>query len=277
MRTLVTGASGQLGRELCRRLGADAVAADRTRLDVTDSDAVRRMVLDSAPEAIVLAAAYTQVDQAEDELDECRAVNVDSIEHFVAACAGTSIRLVLISTDYVFGGDASRATPLDERTPVAPLGVYGRTKAAGEQVVRQHVNHLIVRTCGLYDADPTSVNFVNTMLRLATQRRKLRVVNDQRCTPSFVPHVARGLLELTRRELQGTFHVVNAGATTWYEFAREIFRHRGLDVTVEPIRSDEFACRAKRPGYSVLDTSKYLATGAWALPTWQEALSERLS
>ncbi len=281
MKIVVTGAYGQLGGELARQLGDDAVPLDVDTLDLTDGPAVLHRLLQLKPEAVINCAAYTQVDQAESEPQACRAVNVTAVEHLARACGRLDCSLVQISTDYVFTGDPDRAVPYREDDAPSPEGVYARTKLEGERAAARHAKHLIVRTCGLYarPSDPRANNFVKTMLRLANSRNELNVVADQHCTPSYVPHVAKAILFLagvSRREpaAWGTYHVVNRGETTWHDFAAEIFRQAGIEMTLHPITTAEYAAAAPRPAYSLLDSTKYHALGGPAMPTWQGALEE---
>jgi dTDP-4-dehydrorhamnose reductase len=301
MRIAVTGAYGQLGSELCRLLGADAIPLDIDTLDLTDGPAVEKTLADLRPDAVINCAAYTQVDRAESEPQQCRAVNATAVEYLARACTRLDCPLVQISTDYVFGGGPERTTPYREDDPPSPQGVYARTKLEGEQAAGRHAKHLIVRTCGLYarPSDQRASNFVKTMLRLgatarlassATGSKEVRVVADQHCTPSYVPHVARAVLFLlglpgatarlassaTGSAPWGIYHVVNRGATNWYEFAAEIFRLAGIDVSLTPITTAEYAAAAPRPANSVLDTAKYHALGSPAMPDWKAALAEYL-
>jgi dTDP-4-dehydrorhamnose reductase len=314
----VTGAYGQLGGELCRQLGDAARPLDIDQLDLTDGPAVLRTLREIRPKLVINCAAYTQVDQAESEPEACRAVNAAAVEYLVRACGELDCPLVQISTDYVFGGDARgegrgtrsedsrQATPAGhdadpayrpwrEDDPPAPQGVYARTKLEGERAAARYRKHLIMRTCGLYarPSDPRARNFVRTMLRLAASGREVRVVGDQHCTPSYVPHVARavlflaglgGLSQFSRSENGtvpfgaaapwGTYHVTSRGATTWYDFAAEIFRRAGLEVSLQRITTAQYAAPAPRPAYSVLDTTTYHRLGGPAMPDWKEALAE---
>ena len=281
MRIAVTGAYGQLGGELCRWLGPDAVALDVDTLDLTDGPAVARTFDTMRPDAVINCAAYTQVDRAEGEPDQCRAVNATAVEHLAAACGRLDCPLVQLSTDYVFGGEPHRTAPFDEDDPPSPRGVYATTKYEGERAARRHAKHLIVRTCGLYarPEDEWAVNFVRTILRLGETRGSIRIVADQHCTPSYVPHVAQAILFLLgvaggRPAPWGIYHVVNGGATTWHELAGEIFRLADVDVAVEPITTAEYAAAAPRPAYSVLGTVKYHAVGGPPMPDWRSALGE---
>lgn len=277
MTIVVTGCKGQLGAALCRQWGDESVGLDLPDFDLTDASKVREVLAAIRPRAIINAAAYTLVDRAEQEPERCRAVNVQGVIHLVEVCRRLDCMLVQISTDYVFGQDRGRTTPYRETDPPGPLGVYAQSKLDGELAAAQWPKHLIVRTCGLYGrlAERSAGNFVETMLRLAAAGKPLRVVDDQRCTPSYVPHVARALRFLLDADARGIYHVVNAGQTTWYEFACEIFRQSGLSVPVARITSAEWNAPCPRPLYSVLDTSKYLALpGRPDLPPWQVALTE---
>ena len=280
MSILVTGAAGQLGAELCRLLAGEAVGVDVDVLDLTDRAAVLETVRRLTPRAVIHCAAYTQVDQAETDAARCRAVNATAVESLAAACRELDRPLVQLSTDYLFAA-GSMGRPWREDDPPAPKGVYAVTKCEGERAAAAWPKHLIVRTCGLY-ARPSHLaarNFVKTILRLARAQPKLRVVDDQWCTPSYVPHVARAIVYLlgnngARPAPWGIYHVTNRGATTWCRFAREIVRLAGLAVPVEPITTAEFAAPAPRPAYSVLDTTAYHRLGGPAMPDWKEALGE---
>ena len=256
MSILVTGAAGQLGAELCRLLGAGAIGVDVDTLDLTDRAAVQESLRRLSPRAVIHCAAYTQVDQAETDAVRCRAVNVTAVESLVEACRELDSPLVQISTDYLFAGSPGIGSPWREDDPPVPKGVYAMTKFEGERAAAAWPKHLIVRTCGLYarPSHPAARNFVKTILRLARTQPKLRVVDDQRCTPSYVPHVARAIVafagERRRRRPApwGIYHVTNHGETTWCGFAREIVRLAGLDVPVEPITTAEFAARRAAAG-----------------------------
>jgi len=280
MTIAITGAAGQLGSELVRQFGSRAVALDRESLDITDAEAVRYVLSKIGPRAVVNAASYTQVDKAEEEAERCMQVNRDAVGTLAEVCGHLDCPLLHVSTDYVFGADRQRQTPYTETAEPGPLGVYATSKLEGERQAQRWRKHYIVRTCGLYGhAGPKtrSGNFVDTMLRLGTQRDTLRVVDDQWCAPTYVPHVARAIVFLLDSGAHGTYHVVNAGQTTWCRFAREIFRLAGMRVKVEPITTEQYGAAAPRPKYSVLDTSKYRALGGPGLPDWREAVADYLS
>jgi dTDP-4-dehydrorhamnose reductase len=278
----VTGANGQLGGELCRQLGDHAVPLDIDTLDLTDRQAVLDKLLEIQPTLIINCAAYTKVDQAESEPEVAWAVNVGAVENLVAACRRLDCPLVQISTDYVFGeggrgkAEGGSTRPWAEEDEPSPQGVYARTKLDGEWAAAKWEKHLIVRTCGLYarPSDVSSKNFVKTILRLADTQPELRVVNDQHCTPSYVPHVVGAVLFLIKAGATGIFHVTNRGETTWYDFAAEILRLAGKNVPLVPISTAEFAAPAPRPRYSVLDTTKYNSLGRPEMPDWRNGLKE---
>jgi dTDP-4-dehydrorhamnose reductase len=234
------------------------------------------------PAAVINCAAYTQVDKAESEPEKCRAVNAVAVEHLARACGKLDCPLVQISTDYVFGAARPDPRPWTEHDPPSPQGVYAQTKFEGERAAAGHPKrkHLIVRTCGLYarPSDPRATNFVKTMLRLGAARPEVRVVADQLCTPTYVPHLARAILFLLDHGGAsvpwGIYHVTSTGAATWHEFAVEIFRLAGLPVAVRPITTADYAAPAPRPSYSVLDTAAYHRLGGPPMPDWRSALVE---
>jgi dTDP-4-dehydrorhamnose reductase len=281
MKIVVTGAYGQLGGELCRQLGADAIALDIDTLDLTNGPAVIDAMLSLKPDAIVNCAAYTQVDKAETDADRCRAVNATAVEHLARACGRLDCPLVQISTDYVFGAAVAEPRPWRENDPTSPQGIYARTKLEGERAAAGHPKHLIVRTCGLYArrSDTRAVNFVRTMLRLGATRPELRIVADQHCTPTYVPHLARAIRFLVGADggvpaPWGVYHVTNTAQTTWFEFATEIFRQARLNVALQAITTAEYGAPAARPSYSVLDTTAYHQLGGPPMPDWKTGLAE---
>ena len=275
----VTGAAGQLGSELARQLGERALPLDRQSLDLADPDAIWRVLSAARPKAVINAAAYTKVDLAEKEPEACERVNAAAVKHLAETCRKLDCPLLQVSTDYVFDGYPPRSVPYAETDLPRATGVYARTKLAGEAAAAENPRHFVVRTSGLYGRLAPNFkqgNFVETMLRLGRERGHVRVVDDQRCTPSFVPHVARAILFLIGTKAYGTYHVTNTGETTWHDFAAEIFRQAGLDVRMERITTQQFGAPAPRPAYSVLDTSKYHALGGPPMPHWSEGLREYL-
>jgi dTDP-4-dehydrorhamnose reductase len=281
VKIFVTGAYGQLGRELCWQIGSQAVPSDCDTLDLRNGSQIRETLFAVRPDLVLHCAAYTQVDLAEKEVELCRAINAQAVAHIAEACRELDCPLLQVSTDYVFTGNPPRGTPYKESDRPMPQGVYAVTKWEGEQAAAAWEKHWIVRTCGLY-ARPSHAeakNFVRTMLRLGSTRPELKVVDDQVCTPSYVPHVARAILFLAgasgkRQAPWGLYHVVNAGQATWRDFAVEIFRLARLDVAVQSITTAQYAAPSPRPAYSVLDTSVYHSLGGPPLPDWKAALAE---
>jgi dTDP-4-dehydrorhamnose reductase len=268
MRVLVTGGSGQLGRALVRRRGAhELVAVDVDRLDICDPAQVSREVVNV--DVVINAAAYTAVDRAEADRERAFAVNAIGAGNIARACRDRGIRLLHVSTDYVFDGTAAR--PYREDDPIAPLGAYGETKAAGERAVHD-AGGTVVRTSWLFGQGGPS--FVHTMLRLARERPVLRVVADQHGCPTWTDHLADALLALAARpSLDATYHYCDEPATTWHAFATAIIDEAHLRVPVEPITSVEYPTPAKRPAYSVLDTQRIAALGIHPRP-WRDGVAE---
>jgi dTDP-4-dehydrorhamnose reductase len=276
MRTVVLGAPGQLGRDLCPRLAGEVVPLARADADLTDAARLRDKLNALRPDCVVNCAAYNFVDKAEAEPDAAFAVNAWAVRNLATACRDLGCTLVHFSTDYVFGLDASRRTPLAETDPPGPVSAYGLSKLAGEYLVRATCpKHFVIRTCGLYGvwgSGGKGGNFVETMLRLAGQGKPLRVVDDQRCTPSFTADVADAAVALIRTAKYGLYHLTNAGDCSWFEFAREIFRIAGVTADLAPITSDQFGAPARRPAYSVLANDKAASVGNAPPRPWKEAI-----
>ncbi len=281
MAILITGANGQLGSELGRQLGGEAIRLARRQLDITNGSEVARVLNELRPEVVINAAAYTQVDRAEEETELCRRVNVEAVANLAEACQKLGAVLVQVSSDYVYDNSPNpRGTPWTEEDVPAPKGAYALSKFDGEAAAARCERHFIVRTCGLYgriEPPGQATNFVNTMLKLSQSRDHLRVIDDQHCTPTATVDVARAIGFLMRSEAFGLYHITNAGETTWFEFANEIFRQAGISMTVEPISTEAYAAAAPRPRYSVLSTAKYRELGGPELPNWQAALATYLA
>jgi dTDP-4-dehydrorhamnose reductase len=271
---LVTGGKGQLGRSLAARLGDKAVIVDVDQLDITNVDSISRGFDAHHPRAVINAAAYTGVDKAESERAQAFAINRNGARLLGAACAREKIPFLHVSTDYVFDGTAT--TPYVEDAPRAPMGVYGESKAAGEDAVHE-LGGTVVRTSWLFAEGGPS--FVHTMLRLAKDRAQLRVVADQHGCPTYAGDLADALLTLTARtERAPTYHYCNEGETTWHAFAMATIddaRKLGAKLaveTVEAITTAEYPTPARRPAYSVLDTSLIRSIGI-ATPPWNIGLA----
>ena len=235
---VVLGATGQLGSEMCRRLGTTAQPLSRADLNITNRVDVAKLLHELQPETVINATGYTQVDRAESDRIDCWKVNAEAVETLATVCNSLDCRLVQISSDYVFGADETRLTAYQEDDPIHPVNLYGKSKAAGEEAARSCPRHLIVRTCGLYGTPQSSLalgrNFAETMLHLASKGQPLKVVADQRCTPSSVEDVATAIKLLLDLEQVGTFHITNSGDASWYEFATELFRQTRLAVELTP-------------------------------------------
>ncbi|MEW5864655.1 MAG: dTDP-4-dehydrorhamnose reductase [Pseudomonadota bacterium] len=271
MRILLTGAGGQLGRELARRLPAlgELVATDRAALDLSDPDAIRRTVRAARPQVIVNAAAYTAVDRAEAEPEAAHAVNATAPAVLAEEARRLGALLVHYSTDYVFDGE--KRAPYVEDDPPNPLNVYGRTKLAGEQALRASgARHLILRTSWVYA--PHGRNFLLAIARRARAGEPLRVVDDQTGVPTSAAFLAEASVRIlaAAERAEGLYHLAPAGSTTWCGFARAIVARLGLEVAVTPISTAEYPAAARRPAYSVLDSSR--ARAAFDLPAmdWRE-------
>ncbi|AOU98660.1 dTDP-4-dehydrorhamnose reductase [Acidihalobacter yilgarnensis] len=282
MKVLIAGADGQLGRALRASVPPDieVTALTRAELDITDATAVRETARETAPDWIINAAAYTAVDRAEAEPDLAFAINADGPRHLATAAQAQGVRLVQVSTDFVFDGQCSRPYRPDDAT--APLGVYGASKLAGEVAVRERLgaDALIVRTAWVYA--PLGNNFVRTMLRLMRERDQLGVVDDQVGTPTCASGLAVAIWSMIGVGLGGTHHWTDAGVASWYDFALairdEAFALGLLDRTIpiRPITTAEYPTPAQRPPYSVLDKHETWTALGGAAPHWREALHEVL-
>jgi dTDP-4-dehydrorhamnose reductase len=275
MRVVVFGAGGQLGRELVHTPSShDMIGLTRDACDIARPGDAERALAQHRPDAVINCAAWTKVDAAETQRDEAFRANAHGPLLLAQACAAANVLLCHISTDYVFDGTAT--APIPEEAPTRPVGVYGESKLEGEEAIRATApRHQIVRTSWLYGQD--GPNFVLTMLRLGAEREELRVVADQRGAPTWTGHLAPALLRLLERGTPGTYHLTNAGETTWCEFARAIMAAAGLRARVEPTSTAEYGAPAPRPAYSVLDNAAWRALGEPPLPAWETGLNGYLA
>jgi dTDP-4-dehydrorhamnose reductase len=270
LRVLVTGGAGQLGRDLAAVLGDAAVALSHAQLDVTDAAAVAAAIEAHRPDAIVNAAAWTDVDGCEAEPERAHRENAVGARN-VAEAAGDAL-VVQVSTDYVFDGRSDR--PYTESDPTNPLSAYGRTKLEGERAVADRARRwTVVRTAWLYGAGTT--NFVAAILRAARTRDRLSVVDDQAGSPTSTPDLARALVSLIEGDATGVLHGVNAGVCSRFAFAQAAFRAAGLDpARIEPVPTSAMPRPAERPAYAPLDGVAWRAAGLPALRPWEEALAD---
>lgn len=277
MKVLVTGVKGQLGYDVVNELekrGHTAVGTDVDNMDITNPELVEKTLNEVRPDAVIHCAAYTAVDAAEDNVELCRRINADGTKNIAVVCEKLDIKMMYISTDYVFNGEGENFwEPDDVREP---LNVYGQTKYEGELEVEKHVEKFfIVRIAWVFGVN--GKNFIKTMLRLGENNKTVNVVNDQVGSPTYTYDLARLLVDMIETEKYGRYHATNEGLCTWYEFAKEIFRQAGMDVEVRPVTSDEFPSKAKRPHNSRISKEKLSEAGFERLPAWQDALERYLS
>ena len=280
VKILLIGARGQLGQEIlavARDQGNDEIVpVTHEQLDIRDAARVRDLVQRERPQCIINTAAFHKVDLCEDEPETTFAVNEGGARNLAEAAEEIGALMLQLSTDYVFDGE--KTSPYVESDEARPISVYGRSRLAGERAVAASCRRfLIIRTCGLYGlAGKVSKmgNFVETMLRLAEQGKSLRVVSDQVCTPTSARELARKMLPLIHSGAQGLFHMSNTGECSWFQFAQEIFRSAGVPADVKPVTSEEYAAKARRPKYSVLDNRAFRHAGFADFSPWNEALSQ---
>lgn len=272
MRIAITGAQGQLGKELQQVLqGHQLTLLDLPTFDLTHEDC-GRLIVDAVPDAVIHAGAHTDVDGAERNPQLAMAINADGTERVARAAAQVGARLIYISTDYVFDGRGTR--PYVETDQTNPVSAYGASKCAGEaRALACCENTLVVRTAWLYGLQ--GKNFVKTILQLAAERPSLRVVADQEGCPTFAEDLARMIEQLVTHPIRGFLHVTNEGHCTWHEFAAEIVKLAGYRVPVQPITTEDMPRPAKRPAYSVLSSDRLHHLG-FSMPSWQNGLQRFL-
>jgi dTDP-4-dehydrorhamnose reductase len=257
--------------------GHEVVKLDLPGCDITDYQQVIDNLKERSIDFVYHIAAYTNVDKAEEDSEQAFLVNEKGTANIAQICAAESISVLYISTDYVFGsGEANGTHPWQEGDPVAPQGIYARSKLAGEEVIRKTCEkYFIVRTAWLYG--PNGKNFVDTMLKLAQEHDKLKVVSDQTGSPTYTEDLAKGLVQFLDIHEYGIYHLTNQGNTTWYDFAKKIFELSKIEIEVTPCTTNEFPRPAKRPKYSVLANEKWRKIGKKELPAWEEGLKDYLS
>ena len=299
MKVFVTGVNGQLGHDVMNELskrGYESIGSDitdmysgvddgtavtkmpYTKLDITDRNAVEKVITDICPDTVIHCAAWTAVDLAEDpdKVDKVRAINATGTQYIADVCKKLDCKMTYISTDYVFNGQGT--TPWDpDCKEYNPLNVYGQTKLEGELAVANTLNkYFIVRIAWVFGLN--GKNFIKTMLNIGKTHDEVRVVNDQIGTPTYTYDLARLLVDMNETDKYGYYHATNEGGyISWYEFACEIFRQAGMDVTVVPVTTAEYGVsKAARPFNSRLDKSKLIQNGFKPLPDWKDALSRYL-
>lgn len=276
MKILVTGVKGQLGYDVMNELakrGHQGIGTDIEEMDITDADSVNAVIKEAMPEAVIHCAAYTAVDAAEENEELCRKINAEGTQNIADVCKELDIKMVYISTDYVFQGKGTRAwEPDDEREP---LNVYGQTKYEGELAVQNTLDkYFIVRIAWVFGLN--GKNFIKTMLNLGKTHDTLTVVNDQFGSPTYTYDLARLLVDMVETDKYGIYHATNEGVCNWYEFACEIFKEAGMNVNVIPVSAAEYGAKAKRPSNSRMNKEKLTENGFEKLPTWQDALGRYL-
>ena len=277
MKVLVTGVKGQLGHDVMDELalrGIEGFGVDVEEMDITDRTACETVISQEKPDAVIHCAAYTAVDAAEDNLELCRKINAEGTRNIARVCKAMDIKMMYISTDYVFNGGGERPWEPDDHRE--PLNVYGLTKYEGEIAVEQNVQkYFIVRIAWVFGVN--GKNFIKTMLRLGKEKGAVSVVNDQIGSPTYTYDLASLLVDMIQTDKYGRYHATNEGLCSWYEFACEIFRQAGMDeVKVTPVDSDGFPAKAKRPSNSRMSKEKLTENGFERLPSWQNALERYL-
>ena len=276
MRVLVTGVKGQLGHDVMDELaakGIEGIGVDVEEMDITDAAACEKVITEAKPDAVIHCAAYTAVDAAEDNVELCRKVNAEGTRNIAKVCKALDIKMMYISTDYVFNGEGQRPWEPDDHRE--PLNVYGLTKYEGEIAVEQNLEkYFIVRIAWVFGVN--GKNFIKTMLRLGQERGAVSVVNDQIGSPTYTYDLSKLLVAMIQTDKYGRYHATNEGLCSWYEFACEIFRKAGMNVDVAPVPASEYPTKAKRPENSRMSKEKLTENGFERLPSWQDALERYL-
>lgn len=277
LKVIVTGGRGQLATaiaKLCTQSKNSYIITSREELDICSVESVSRGLQDA--DIVINCAAYTNVEAAEENIEEATRINRDGVANIAKVARERGIKLIHISTDFVFGGDNERTTPYHEQEAPSPINVYGKTKAEGETAALTASGAIVLRTSWLYA--PWGHNFVNTIIGRARQGAELRVVDDQRGTPTSAISLAQAIIEIIEsgawQTMEGIYHYSDLGESSWYDFAKEILRIAEVETRITPCKSSEWQSKAKRPHYSVLDTSRIAKLGIVALKPWQERLRE---
>ena len=276
MKIIVTGAKGQLGSDVISQLtanGDEAVCADLPELDITDADAVEHFIAESNADGVIHCAAYTNVDTAESETVVCRKINVDGTLNIARSCEKHGLKLLYISTDYVFSGEGCEAFETD--SPKIPCNFYGKSKLEGENAALENCSKcFVVRISWVFGEN--GKNFVKTMLRLAKERSEISVVCDQIGSPTYTKDLSKLLCNMIASEKYGIYHATNENYCSWAEFAAAIMEYSGIETKIIPIKSSEYKSVATRPSNSRLSKNSLDENGFERLPSWQDALKRYL-
>lgn len=276
MIVLITGTDGQLGKvvaEEVKERGHKAILTNRRNMDITDSESVAEMFSHTELDAVIHCAAYTNVEKAETEKEVCGKVNIIGTENIAKWCEKKNIKMLYVSTDYVF--DGKKGKPYNVEEEKCPLNVYGRSKHIGEECVLNGVKkHFVVRTSWVFGNSEN--DFVSKMCRLSRQTKDIKVVDNRRGRPTYVKDLAEILVDIVETEKYGVYHVANQGECTWYEFAEEIFKQLGKEMNIIPVPAEEFPQKAERPCDSRLDCSVLTERGFKQLPHWKDGLKRYL-
>ncbi len=276
MRVIVTGARGQLGFDVCRELSERRIenyGIDINECDLCDAEAVERVFGEYCPDVIVHCAAYTAVDRAETEIEKCEAVNVSATLNIAKAAKRSNAKVVYISTDYVFSGDGEKPFEVDDEK--APLNIYGRTKSDGEDAVTSMCDkYFVIRTSWVFGINGS--NFINTMLKLGSEREKIKVVCDQVGSPTYTYDLSKLICDMIVTDKYGVYHGTNEGFCSWFEFASEIMKQAELPCIVEKVLTKDYKTDAKRPLNSRLSKKGLDDAGFERLPPWEYALARYL-
>ncbi len=277
MKVLVTGGTGQLGYDVTQQLKFNNIkffAPSRAELDISNEKNVEQYILNLKPDAIIHCAAYTAVDNAEDEKEKCYDINVNATKYISECAKKLNSKLVYISTDYVFDGEKDGAYQASDKTN--PINYYGYTKCEGEKIVKSLLQkYFIVRISWVFGQNGN--NFVKTMLRLANDRNELSVVSDQIGSPTYTVDLSKLLVEMVKTEKYGIYHATNKGYCTWFEFASEIFKKMNINIKLNKINTSDYPTKAKRPLNSKLSKEKLSKNGFNELPCWKKSLCDFIS
>lgn len=277
MRVLVTGVKGQLGYDVVRCLedrNIETIGADITEFDITKFEQTRKYILESKPDAVIHCSAYTAVDKAEDEIEQCTAVNAEGTKNIASVCKEIDVKMIYISTDYVFPGTGTHFYEVDD--PTGPINVYGKTKLQGEKYVQDILlKYFIVRTSWVFGKNGN--NFVRTMLRLGAERDNINVVADQVGSPTYTKDLAKLLCDMAVTDKYGIYHASNEGICSWAEFAQEIMIQANLKAKVNFINTSDYPTKARRPFNSRLSKESLVNGGFSKLPDWKDALKRYLA